>query len=603
MKTIYKYIKKNFLIIILIGIFIILQSYFELSLPDYMGKIQKLSFSMAKNNASRKEIINEILIIGSHMIFIAFLIFLTGLSHQFLETYLGSSIAKKLRSDVFHKSINLKTDTFNKFGVPTLLTRTTNDIEQIKNLIIFGVRIIFKTPIFLIIGVIKIYNKNVLYLSVLLITMFFLTLSLIVVVKNTANKFKLIQENTDEMNLVVREKLKGVRVIRSFVQQEKINYKISDVCNRTYNLIISIGKRMSFIDPVINISFDLSYVFIYALGFYLLNGKNITELNYSISEISIISQYTMFILSNYLAVGFLISVLSQSIGSIKRVDELLTFENKEHEDDNNIIYKKISNNIHSEIEFRNVGYIYPDAKKPTIKNISFKTKPGSITAIIGSTGSGKSTVINLIPRFFDSSEGEIYFNGENINNLNVNELRNKISFIPQKSMLFKGSIRFNMHFANETASDEEINKALKTAQAYDFIYDKKDGLDSEVSQGAKNYSGGQKQRLTIARGILKKAEVYIFDDSFSALDFKTESKIRSELRKELKDSAIIIIAQRITSIIDADNIIVLDKGECVAQGNHEYLMKNSKEYREIVNSQLDEEDIEKTIFLSKGNNI
>jgi len=418
--------------------------------------------------------------------------------------------------------------------------------------------------------------------------------------------FKQMQEKTDNVTVVLRENLTGIRVVRAYNQQDTENKKFDKANKDMRNIIIKIGRIMSVANPTISILFNLCYVGIYALGFYLLQGVNVVNntdaIAKTITNVAVTSQYSMQIMMSFMMFAMLFIMIPQGSASSKRINEVLNIQNKIQDvtETPEIIQKIKDTKEKGVIYFKDVSFAYPDANVPCIEHISFKTKPGTTTAIVGSTGSGKSSIINLIPRFYDATMGDIFVDGINIKEIPLRILRDKIGLVPQTAVLFKGTIKENILFGNNSANDDDINNALTVAQTEHFISQLPDGLNSYVAQGGKNFSGGQKQRLCIARALVKKPEIYVFDDSFSALDFKTDAKLRSALRTYTKDSSIIVVAQRVSSILEADNIIVLNEGKCVAQGTHNELLKSCKIYRDIVKSQLDPDEVEKTIQMAQN---
>ena len=589
--------KRYFLL--LTAVSIIGQCYLQLMLPEYMGNITSLIMSDAEDK------IAQIWINGGWMMLISVGVIICCISQHYFGAIISSFVGKTLRDRVFKKVNSLSITQFDSFGTATLITRTTNDIEQVKMYVLMSLRVVFMSPTYMIIGLIKTLAADAKLAIVLAITIPIILVGVIIMVAVTTPMFRKIQTKTDNLTSVLRGNLTGIRVIRAYNQQEKEVDKFDFANIDLTKAHVKVSRFLSFMNPVVTIVFNLAYIGIFSLGFSIIDGTNLIEngtvVQQTMTNVSVVAQYSSQIMSSFLMLAMIIIMLPQALASSKRINEVLDLEDPINDKDLN---KEINDEFKQRkekgyLKFENVTFTYPGSKIPAISNISFETKPGKTTAIIGSTGSGKSTVVNLIPRLYDVSEGEITLDGFNIKNISIKDLRESIGFTPQKALLFNGTIRSNIQFGKKEASDEEIESALEIAQAKHFISKLPDGLDSPVAQGGKNFSGGQKQRLTIARSIVKKPEIYIFDDSFSALDFSTDAKLRYALRQNIGNSAMVIVAQRVSSILDADTIVVLNDGQMVGKGTHEELLKSCAVYQDIVKSQLDPEEVEKTIQLMK----
>src|SRR5574344_56462 len=607
MKKILQILGKKWYLLLLVAACIITQCYLQLMLPEKMGEIQTYMNQYQITLITQEELTQNILQTGGWMLLISAGVCILAVVQNFFGSWLGAYVGKIMRSEVFYKVNSLSLTNYNKFGTATLITRTTNDIEQIKNLVYMLIRTLIMSTTYMIIALIKILNNDSRLAIILAICIPLIIVGVAGLMAYATPLFKKIQEKTDNVTIVLRENLTGIRVIRAYNQQKTEFTKFDKANKDMTKIIIKVGHTMSLADPLINIIFNLCYVGIYALGFYLLDGFVITSaadmnvVSNTITNVAIVSQYSMQIMMSFLMFAMLFIMIPQASASSKRVNEVLktvsAIKEKELTPEQ---LKKITNTKESGIlEFKDVSFTYPDASQPVIEHISFKTKPGTTTAIIGSTGSGKSSIINLIPRFYDATSGSVCLDGNDIKDIPQKLLRDKIGFVPQTAVLFKGTIKENILFGKKDASDEEIAEALSVAQTEHFINKLPDKLNSYVSQGGKNFSGGQKQRLAIARALVRKPEVYVFDDSFSALDFKTDAKLRSALKTYAKDSAVVVVAQRVSSILDADNILVINDGKCVAQGTHNQLLKNCAIYRDIVKSQLDPDEVEKTLKMNK----
>lgn len=597
MSKVLHFLRKKRPFLLLIACAIVAQCYLQLMLPEYMGKITTLITSDSPDK------INQIWVNGGYMFLISIGVVVLATIQNFTGATLSAYVGRELRTEMFHKVNHISLTEYNKFGTATLITRTTNDIEQVKNYVLMAVRIIVMSPTYMIIGLIKTLTQDAMLSIVLAICIPLILLFMAILLKFATPLFKSLQTKIDNLTIVVRENLTGVRVIRAYNQQG-VEYKKFDKANKDMTQTVTkVGKIMSFTNPLISIIFNLCFIGIYALGFYLLNGLNAgdPQIGNLISNVAVVAQYSLQIMQSFMMLAMIFIMLPQASACSKRIAEVLDVKDNEQIDNvDKEEYEKFKNKTtRGVLAFNNVTFTYPDSDTPCIENVSFKTKPGKMLAIIGSTGAGKSTVINLIPRFYDATKGNITLDGVDITKIPIKDLRDSIGFVPQKAVLFKGTIKDNIRFGKKDATDEEINEALSVAQTEHFISKLPKGLDSFVSQGGKNFSGGQKQRLSIARALVKKPEVYVFDDSFSALDFKTDAKLRAALKTYVGDSTMIVVAQRVSSILDADTIVVLNEGKVAGIGNHEDLLKNCPIYQDIVKSQLDPDEVEKTLKMSR----
>lgn len=603
MFKLFKFLLRKWPYVILIIACVITQCYLQLSIPEYMGKIQQL---IVDQTISQESKITQIWQNGGLMLGYAVGVFACAGLTCYLAAAVSSYIGGALREDVFKKVINMDLSTYSKFGTETLITRTTNDIEQVKSFWLMAVRIMVMSPTTMIIALVKTQRiasnlTIVLFLSIPLVLIVFVLLFVL-----GGPLFGKIQKKIDNITLVLRESLTGIRVIRAYNQQNNETKKFDDVNKDLTKTLVRVGHIMAWGNPAVNLIFDVCCMGIYAWGFASLSNMNFgPEFSTALSSIAIVVQYASNIMIAFLMFAMVFINLPQASASAKRINEILDSGKKEDKNSINSLENETplfnDEKVSGLIEFKNVTFQYPDSDSPCVKDLNFVVKPGTVNAIIGSTGSGKSSIINLIPRFYEPTSGEILFDNVNINDINKDDLRKRIGFVPQTALLFSGTIKENIKMGNPDASDKEIMEALDVAQASHFISKTEKGIDSFVSQSGKNFSGGQKQRLAIARAIIRKPELFVFDDSFSALDFKTDIKLRLALKKYINPTAsIIIVAQRISTIINADNIIVLNNGKIVAQGKHKELLRNCSVYQDIVKSQLDPDEIEKTIKLSSN---
>ena len=525
--------------------------------------------------------INYIIKKGTIMLSIAAIGMIIAIIVGFLIAKLAAKIGYVLRSKVVRKIMSFSSSEFKEFGASSLITRSTNDIEQIKMFFIMLLRIVVFAPIMGIGAFIKVSDNPLNWIIGLGLILIFVLIGLLF--GFAMPKFKRMQKLIDKMNLVSREIITGMPVIRTFGTEKYEEERFDKANIKLTKTNLFVNRLMGIMMPSMMLVMNIISILIIWYG-----AKEIDFGTLQVGTLLAFISYTMQIIMSFLMISLVSVMMPRALVSLKRIKEILKKEVSITEPTNPVPFK---DNLKGVIEFKNVSFKYPDADEAMLKNISFKATPGTTTAFIGSTGSGKSTLINLIPRFFDATNGEIYVDGINIKDASVIELRNKIGYVPQKGMLFSGTIASNLKLGNDCLTEKEMIEAAKVSQAMEFIDSKKDKFNSEISQGGSNVSGGQKQRLSIARAIAKNPEIYIFDDSFSALDFKTDAALRKALFKHAKDATILIVAQRISTIMNADNIIVLNEGEIVGSGTHKELLKTCKIYKEIALSQLKEEEL------------
>ena len=503
----------------------------------------------------------------------------------FLASKVGSGVSRLLRSDVFKKVESFSNEEFNKFSTASLITRTTNDITQVQMVVIMFIRIVCFAPMMGIGALIRAFNNTPSMTWIIGLVLIIIFMVIIVTFIIVMPKFKIVQSLIDKLNLTMRENLSGMLVIRAFGNEEHSEQRFDKANSDLTKVNLFVNRTMVSMMPIMMFIFNIVSLLIVYYG-----AKQIDLGNIAIGQMMAFMQYAMQIIMSFLMIAMIAIMLPRASVAANRIYEVLSMEVKISDPKNP---ESFDENKKGLVEFKNVTFKYPGANEAVLENISFTAKPGETTAFIGSTGSGKSTLINLIPRFYEVTDGKIEVDGVDIRNVNQHDLRDKIGLVPQKGLLFSGTIKSNLTYGAPDAADEELEEVIKIAQAKEFIDQKEKRLDDPISQGGTNVSGGQKQRLAIARAIAKKPEIFIFDDSFSALDFKTDAKLRNELNKMIEKtrSTVLIVGQRIASIMSANQIIVLDEGKIVGKGTHDELMKNCKVYQEIAYSQLSKEEL------------
>ncbi len=587
MKQILSYMKKFKTSAIASVVLTLLNNGMQLLLPLMMSLIINNGIS-AGTEGGGIEYIKEI---GLYMIIASFSALIIAGFSSYFSAKASTGFAKELRRAIFVKIESLTASDIDKISTSSLITRSTNDVRQVENMVLTCIRMLMSSLIMLIGGTIMAFSLNKVLAGALFSVVPVILIIAIIIMKKIIPMYDVVQKYTDKLNQVLREKISGIRVIRAFNKTKyedkrfkKANNKLTDLMlkiNRIYALLIPVGSLL--LIGIIVLLVFLNAKQIEAADLSSLDS--VAMIKNTVGNLQAFIIYVLLIIASITLAASLYVFIPKAMISVNRINEVLNLESNIK---NCGKTSEISDD--SSVEFNNVSFSYPESENEVLKNVSFTAKSGEVTAVIGSTGCGKSTIVNLIPRFYDVSEGELKIGSTNIRDIQQNTLRQKIALIPQQAVLFSGTIADNLRFGKEDATEEEMWEALRIAQAEDFVSEMPDKLDSFVSQGGKNLSGGQKQRLAIARAIIKKADIYIFDDSFSALDFKTDALLRKAIRKELKNSTLIIVAQRIGTIIDADKIVVLSEGKTIGIGNHAELSKNCEEYIEIMHSQLSKEE-------------
>ena len=576
--------KKDIISIILIIGLISSQVYLDLKIPDYMSTITRL----VQTEGSK---IHDIILNGSYMLLCAFGSLASAVVTGYIISKLSSNFSLNIREKLFDKVQNLSMNEIKKFQTSSLITRTTNDVTQVEMIIAMGLQMLIKAPITAIWAITKILNKSWQWSAITAVAVLILLIMITILVTIVMPKFKKVQKLTDQINNKTRENIKGIRVIRAFNAEKYQENKFEETNNELTNNQLFTQKAMSFMSPIMYLIMYGLTLAIYFVGAYIIKDAQMIDKLSLFTDMVVFSSYAMQIVMSFLMLSMIFMIYPRASVSIKRINEVLETENTVKEGTKNIKETQIK----GEVEFRNVSFKYPGADEYVLENISFVAKNGETVAFIGSTGSGKSTLINLVPRFYDATEGEILIDGINVKEYTEESLYNKLGYIPQKAVMFSGTVSENVSYGKNKhgkISKEQVQEAIKIAQAEEFVLKMDKQYESDIAQGGTNISGGQKQRLAIARAIARKPEIYIFDDSFSALDYNTEKTLRHELKKYTKNATNLIVAQRIGTIMNADKILVLDQGKCVGIGTHKQLLKTCKVYKEIALSQLSKEELE-----------
>ena len=575
--------RKEILLAILVLVLVIFQVWLELKMPDYMSNITKLVQTKGSE-------MSEILENGGYMLACAFGSLVAAVFTGFLTANIASNFSMQLRKKVFNKVENLSMDEVKQFSTSSLITRTTNDITQVEMLIAMGLQLLIKAPITAVWAITKILGKSWEWSTLTGIAVVILLSVIGVLTAIVVPKFKIVQKLIDKINGVTRENLTGIRVVRAFNAEKYQQEKFEEVNNRLTNQQLFNQKTFAIMQPVMYLIMNGLTLAIYFVGALLIKDAEIMLKVEIFGDMIVFSSYAIQVIMSFLMLAMIFMMIPRAGVSAKRINEVLDTEISIKEGNFSAETKEKGT-----VEFKNVSFKYPDADEYLLKNISFKANKGETVAFIGSTGSGKSTLINLVPRFYDATEGEVLVDGINVKEYKMEALNNKIGYVPQKAVIFNGTVSENVSYGDNgkgEISKEKIIEAVKVAQGKDFVEKMENTYDTHLAQGGTNVSGGQKQRLAIARAIARDPEIYIFDDSFSALDYKTDSILRKELKTYTKDATNLIIAQRIGTIMNADKIIVLDDGECVGMGTHKELLKNCEIYKQIALSQLSKEELE-----------
>ena len=576
--------KKDWILIVISFILIFAQVWLELKMPDYMSQITKLVQTPGSQ-------MSEILTNGGYMVGCALGSLLAAVVTGYFISGISSSFSMNVRKKLFNKVEDLSMQEIKQFSTSSLITRTTNDITQMEMVIAMGLQLLIKAPITVIWAITKILNKGWQWSVATSVGVVVLMLTVGILTVIVMPRFKIVQKLIDKINGVTRENLTGIRVVRAFNAEEYQQEKFEEVNTRLTNQQLFNQKAFAVLQPMIYLVMHVLTLSIYYIGAILIKDATFQSKISLFGDMVVFSSYEIQVIMSFLMLAMIFMMLPRAEVSANRVNEVL-------DTNSSIKPGKLNKDTSKEkgtVEFKNVSFKYPDADEYLLENISFKVNKGETVAFIGSTGSGKSTLISLVPRFYDATEGEVLVDGINVKEYSEEILNNKIGFVPQKAVMFNGTVSTNVAYGDNgkgKKTEEKIKEAIYVAQGKEFVEKMDDGYNSHIAQGGTNVSGGQKQRLAIARAIARDPEIYIFDDSFSALDYKTDSILRKELKKYTKEATSLIVAQRIGTILNADKIIVLDDGKCVGMGTHKELLKNCEVYKQIALSQLSEEELQ-----------
>lgn len=560
-------------------VFIVAQVYLDLKMPEYMNKITQISQGMGGTLAQIWQNGGYMLLctLGSVACSIVTSVFFVRISADF---------SARLREELYTKVQSFSMAEISKFSTPSLITRSTNDVQQVQMLIVMGLQMIIKAPITAVWAIIKIAGKQWQWSVAVAVAVGFMVVCIVTIMLLVSKKFKKLQTLTDKLNQTTRENLMGIRVVRAYNAEKYQEQKFEEINEDFTKTNLFTGRTMAFINPVMSGVMNGISLAIYWIGAYILSHATLAQVGGLFADMIVFMAYGMQIIAAFMMLTMMFMIAPRAFVSAKRINEVL--ETKSSVEDGAGVGNTALKGV---VEFKNVSFRYPDAEEDILTNISFTAKHGETVALIGATGCGKSTVVNLVSRFYDASNGKVLIDGHDVKDYKKDELYKKIGYVSQKAVLFSGDIRSNIDFGDNNADERTIENAIEISQSEDFVNKQKGGLSAHVAQSGTNFSGGQKQRLSIARAVARDAEIYIFDDTFSALDFKTDKILRQTLKQQMKDATILIVAQRIGTIKDADKIIVLEDGKVVGMGKHKELLKSCPTYLEIAKSQLSEEEL------------
>lgn len=578
--------KREWLFALCAVVFIVAQVWLDLKMPDYMNTITQIAQGGMNAETGVPYEMSDIWANGGYMLLCAIGSMVCSIITSFFVVSIAADFSARLRETLYTKVQGFSMSEINKFSTASLITRSTNDVQQVQMLITMGLQMMIKAPITAVWAITKIAGKQWQWSLAVAIAVIVLVCGIITIMLLVTKKFKKMQILTDNLNQVTRENLSGIRVVRAYNAEGFQQNKFEAVNDDFTNTNLFTGRVMAFMNPLMSLVMNGISLAIYWIGAYVINAASMMEFAGLFGDMVVFMSYGMQIISSFMMLAMMFMIAPRSLVSAKRINEVL--ETKELIEEGKGVGKTAETGT---VEFKNVFFRYPDGNEDVLSDISFKAKKGDTVAFIGSTGCGKSSVVNLVSRFYDVTDGEVLVDGHNVREYRKNELAKKIGYVSQKAVLFSGDIRSNINFGDNNADDATVEKAIDIAQSSSFVEAQKGGVDGKVAQNGTNFSGGQKQRLSIARAVAREAEIYIFDDTFSALDYKTDRELRQALKNEMKDATCLIVAQRIGTIIDADLILVIENGRVVGQGTHKELLATCGAYQEIARSQLSEEEL------------
>lgn len=570
----------------LFALCIVVQVWLDLKMPDYMNTITQIAQGGMNAETGVPYEMSDIWANGGYMLLCAIGSMVCSIITSFFVVSIAADFSARLRESLYTKVQGFSMSEINKFSTASLITRSTNDVQQVQMLITMGLQMMIKAPITAVWAITKIAGKQWQWSLAVAVAVIVLVCGIITIMLLVTKKFKKMQILTDNLNQVTRENLSGIRVVRAYNAEGFQQNKFEAVNDDFTNTNLFTGRVMAFMNPLMSLVMNGISLAIYWIGAYVINAASMMEFAGLFGDMVVFMSYGMQIISSFMMLAMMFMIAPRSLVSAKRINEVL--ETKELIEEGKGVGKTAETGT---VEFKNVYFRYPDGNEDVLSDISFKAKKGDTVAFIGSTGCGKSSVVNLVSRFYDVTDGEVLVDGHNVREYRKNELAKKIGYVSQKAVLFSGDIRSNINFGDNNADDATVEKAIDIAQSSSFVEAQKGGVDGKVAQNGTNFSGGQKQRLSIARAVAREAEIYIFDDTFSALDYKTDRELRQALKNEMKDATCLIVAQRIGTIINADLILVIENGRVVGQGTHKELLATCGAYQEIARSQLSEEEL------------
>ena len=587
MTKLLKYLKKiEWFYVLCAVVFIVAQVWLDLKMPDYMNTITQIAQGGTNSVTGEVYELSDIWSYGIYMLLCAVGSMICSIITSIFVVRIAADFSARIREKLYTKVQGFSMSEINKFSTASLITRSTNDVQQVQTLITMGLQMIIKAPITAIWAITKIAGKQWQWSLAVAIAVIVMVCGIMIIMLLVIKPFKRIQTLTDNLNQVTRENLSGIRVVRAYNAEKFQENKFESVNDEFTKTNLFTGRTMALMSPLMSLVMNGISLAIYWIGAYIINSASLMEFSGLFGDMVVFMSYGMQIISSFMMLAMMFMIAPRSLVSARRINEVL--ETKELIEEGSGVPETYQKGT---VEFKNVSFRYPDGMENVLTDINFKANKGDTVAFIGSTGCGKSSIVNLVSRFYDVNEGEVLVDGVNVKKYRKNELSKKIGYVSQKAVMFSGDIKSNINFGDNNADDAKVEKSIEIAQSANFVSEQEGGIDGRVAQNGTNFSGGQKQRLSIARAVARDAEIYIFDDTFSALDYKTDRELRKALKTEMKDATCLIVAQRIGTIMDADLILVLENGKVVGQGTHKQLLSSCPQYQEIAHSQLSEEEL------------